>query len=204
MMQIERKKFNISILGENTVGKTSMIQVYFGLPFNENEIPTIGVEHFADKANFDNKEYTFKIFDTAGQERYNSISSTTIRIADGYLLVFSVDQKSSLNKVDYWIKSIEENANLEKKVLILAGNKIDVKERQVSNEEAVNYAKNRNIKYFETSAKTGYQIKEVFKELYNDIYQLNQKLNLEKKESKNITITGDNDIGAKHNNKKFC
>ena len=204
MMQIERKKFNISILGENTVGKTSMIQVYFGLPFNENEIPTIGVEHFADKANFDNKEFTFKIFDTAGQERYNSIAGTTIRIADGFLLVFSVDQKSSLNKVDFWIKSIEENVNREKKVLILAGNKIDVDEREVTNEEAVNYAKNRNIKYFETSAKTGYQIKEVFKELYSDIYQLNQKLSLEKKESQNITITGDNDIGVKHNNKKCC
>ena len=61
---------------------------------------------------------------------------------------------------------------LKKKIIYLVGNKIDLDDRQVTNEEAVTYAGLKNIKYFETSAKTGFGIKEVFNQLYQDIYDL--------------------------------
>ena len=175
MNSIKRIKFNVSLLGETQVGKTSMITVKSGLQFNENQLATVGIDNFTDKATFDTKEYKFKIFDTAGQERYNSISAQTIKVADGFILVFSVDDKATLEKIRYWIKSIEDNVNIKEKSLILVGNKIDMK-RQITPDEGSNFAKEYNLKYFETSAKTGVGINECFNEIYKDIYDKNKKL----------------------------
>ena len=65
-----------------------------------------------------------------------------------------------------------EEVDIKKKIIYLVGNKIDLENREVTNEEAVNYASLKNIQYFETSAKKGFGIKEVFKQLYQDIYDL--------------------------------
>ena len=191
MESIQRTKFNVSILGESQVGKTSMISVKSGLQFNEKQIATVGIDNFIDKKVIDNQEYKFKFFDTAGQERYNSISAQTIKIADGFILVFSVTDRGSLEKISFWMKSIEENTNIKDKVIILVGNKIDM-EREISHEEANNFAKENNLKYFETSAKTGYGIDETFNQLYQDIYELNKKDNPENGKDKNIQLENTN------------
>ena len=199
MNSIKRIKFNVSLLGETQVGKTSMVQVKSGIPFDEYQLATVGIDNFLDNATFENQEYKFKIFDTAGQERYNSISSQTRKVADGYILVFSVDKKSSLEKIDLWIKSIEENVNIKKKALILVGNKCDIKNREVTKEEGENLAKQYHINYYETSAKTGEGIKEVFNQIYKNIYELYKKLE-ESNKNKPDSIKNANNI--KLNNKK--
>ena len=189
---INRTKFNVSILGDYSVGKTSLVNSLKGLEFNENQLITIGIDDVVDEAMIDNKKYIFKIFDTAGEEKYKTISTKTIQIADGYFLVFSIVNKKSFERINDWIMTIIERANINKKVLYLIGNKIDLdgEKRQISNEEAVNFAKLYNMKYFETSAKTGYNIKESFHKLYLDIYNLNKQIDqndsfeLSKKKSK--------------------
>ena len=201
MESIQRTKFNVSILGESQVGKTSMISVKSGLQFNEKQIATVGIDNFIDKKVIDNKEYKFKFFDTAGQERYNSISAQTIKIADGFILVFSVTDRGSLEKISFWMKSIEENTNIKDKVIILVGNKIDM-EREISHEEANNFAKENNLKYFETSAKTGYGIDETFNQLYQDIYELNKKDNPENEKNKNIQLENTNNDEPNEKGKK--
>ena len=201
MESIQRTKFNISILGESQVGKTSMISVKSGLQFNEKQIATVGIDNFIDKKVIDNQEYKFKFFDTAGQERYNSISAQTIKIADGFILVFSVTDRGSLEKISFWMKSIEENTNIKDKVIILVGNKIDM-EREISHEEANNFAKENNLKYFETSAKTGYGIDETFNQLYQDIYELNKKDNPENEKNKNIQLENTNNDEPNEKGKK--
>ena len=181
-MEIKRTKFNLSILGETQVGKTCILSVYKGVNFNEKNLSTIGMDTFIDLVNIEGQEYKFKIFDTNGQERYNSISSSTIKFADGFLIVFSVDKKSSFEKIINWIKVIENSVDIREKAVILVGNKIDKPEREVNNEEALSFAKKKKLKYYETSAKTGFNIKEVFNEIYKDIYllSLNDGPNLEK------------------------
>jgi small GTP-binding protein len=175
---IKRTKFNVSILGESSVGKTSMINSLKGYEFDPNQIATIGVDDFIDEAKFENKEYKFKIFDTAGQERYKCISTNTIQIADGFLIVFSVTDRKSFELLDNWINNINESVDIKSKILILAGNKADIDDdkREVSREEAESYAKSNNLPYFETSAKSGLNIKEVFNKLYEDIFNLNKKI----------------------------
>ena len=196
MVSINRKKFNVTLLGEKTVGKTSLVQVLDGKPFNDTMLSTIGIDFSFQSATFDGKKYDFKIFDTAGQERFKSITGQTLKISDGFLLIFSVDKKSTFELVDQWIDSIKKNVDITKKVLILVGNKIDLENREISNEEAMNYAKENNIKYFETSAKTGLGIKEVFGQLYSDIYQLNKSLQSSNDEK-------NNEGGIKLDNKDF-
>ena len=175
---IKRTKFNISLLGDATVGKTCLVNSLKGLGFDENQIATIGVDDVIDEAKFDNKIYKFKIFDTAGQERYTSISTNTIQLADGFFLVFAVDNKNSFERITFWMQNIEEKVQINHKVIIIIGNKIDVQgdKRVVSNEEALQFAKKYKLKYLETSAKTGFRVKEAFKTLYEDIYELNKKL----------------------------
>lgn len=197
---IKRTKFNVSILGESSVGKTSMINSLKGFEFDPNQIATIGVDDFTDEAKFENKEYKFKIFDTAGQERYKCISTNTIQLADGFLIVFSVTDKKSFELLDKWINNINDSVDINSKILILAGNKADIEDdkREVSREEAENYANLNNFLYFETSAKSGLNIKEVFNKLYEDIFNLNKKLT----DRKNIQLTKEDK--NKNKKKKKC
>ena len=195
---IKRKKFNISLLGESEVGKTRITNCYLGKEIEEINLSTIGIESYLDVAKFDGEEYKFKIYDTAGQERYRSISKSTIKITDGFLLVFSVANKQSFTLLDYWFNSIKEEIDIKKKVIFLVGNKIDLENREVSNEEAVNYAKMKDILYFETSARTGFGVKEVFQQLYQDIYTLFKN----NKNNNNDNIELDNKKDKKKG--KFC
>ena len=186
MNPIKRTKFNVCVLGESHVGKTCMTEALTGIPFNENHLTTIGMENFKVNKVIDGQKYLFKIIDTAGQERYNSVSNSQIKIGDGFLLVFSVESEESLNKIDKWIQSIEKNANLAEKVMVLAGNKIDIEDRKITKEAAKNFAAERKMKYFETSAKTKVGIDDCFNELFQDIYDLNKKLEkLKEEEEKN-------------------
>ena len=209
MCTIKRKKFNVSILGETQVGKTNMVCVLKGQGFQPQILSTIGIDNFVDKAVFDNTEYTFKIFDTAGQERYQKVvADSTIKIADGFLMVFSIDNAETLQKINYWLNFIDQHTNLKEKVLLLVGNKIDLPNREVSNEEGFNFAKERKMKYFETSAKTGFGIKEAFQQLYKDIYDLHLSLDNKnegnnKKQTENIVIKKE-DVKVDKNKKRKC
>ena len=174
MTNIKRTKFNICLLGESQVGKTCMTSVFMGQPFDEHSLTTLGLENIVGKTKFDGEEYTFKIFDTAGQERYKSIAQSTIQISDGFLIVFDVNVKSSFEKVVDWINFIDERVNINEKILILVGNKIDKNEREVTKEEAINFAKDKRMHYFETSAKSGFGIKETFNTLYKEVYEKNK------------------------------
>ena len=202
MNKIKRTKFNVCLLGEGQVGKTCIVLVYTGHQFDENTLMTVGLDNYIDTKKINGVEYKFKIFDTAGQERYRSISHQTIQISDGFLIVFSVISRNSFEQISYWINVIEDNSDIKKKAIILIGNKIDVGNREVSYEEAFNFAKERNIDYFETSAKTGFGIKEIFHKLYEKVYQNHVKIENLDGESKTVVLEEKKVIEDKNNNKK--
>ena len=187
MNNIKRTKFNICLLGESQVGKTCMTSVFIGQPFDEHSLTTLGLENVLSKTRIDGEEYTFKIFDTAGQERYKSIAQSTIQLSDGFLIVFDVSMKSTFERVIDWINFIDDRVNINEKVLILVGNKIDKEEREVSDEVALNFAKEKKMKYFETSAKTGVGIKEVFNALYQDVYKKCKSIQQKGEDSKKLS-----------------
>ena len=197
---MSKSKFNVSILGEKRVGKTSLVQVLTGFGFNESDIQTVGIDNFIYDKEIDNKNFKFMIFDTAGQEKFRSLSATTIQLAEGFLLVFSVDNRESFNLINFWIESISENSKIEEKVLILVGNKIDIEKREITEDEARKYAESMKMKYFETSAKENKGINEVFDEIFNDIYELNKNKINEKKDNFQLK----EEPLKKDKKKKFC
>ena len=195
--------FKISLLGESTAGKTSIVNAYSKNQFSYNTVLTTGIVSFMKKKQFDNKEYKFKIFDTAGQERYKSLSNTTIQIADGFFMVFAVDNKESFYKIIDWINFIEDNVDLEEKALYLIANKIDVESevRQVTKEEAEKFANSTNAKYFETSALKNEGINEAFEEIFKDIYQMHKQSN---NRNSNFNLDMKNINNQNNKKKKFC
>ena len=195
--------FKISLLGESTVGKTSIVNAYSKNQFSYNTVQTTGIVSFMKKKQFDNKEYKFKIFDTAGQERYKSLSNTTIQIADGFFMVFAVDNKESFYKIIDWINFIEDNVDLEEKALYLIANKIDVESevRQVTKEEGEKFANSKNAKYLETSALKNEGINEAFEEIFKDIYQMHKQSN---NRNSNFNLDMKNINNQNNKKKKFC
>ena len=166
-------KFYITSLGESNVGKTSISYFHKEKTFDKSSFTDEIINSHFKKLKFvgDDDEYNFKIIDIPGEERYKNIIQASIGISDGLLLIFSVDNMESFNKINDWIKVINDKINSKEKALILVGNKIDTNKREVKKEETEELARNLRIKYRETSAKTGEGIDEVFQELYYEIYE---------------------------------
>ena len=199
MNDVKRTKFNIILLGESRVGKTCLVTSLTKGAFMDTGLLTAGIDFHIVEKEFEGKKYKFKIFDTAGQERYKSISKSSIKLADGILLIFAVNNKNSFEKINSWIDSIKDEVNEFQKSIILCGNKIDVENREISYKEGLEFAETHRFKYFETSAKTLKGVQEVFEEMYKDIYDANKKM-----ENTNIEITKSNNESKKKKSINWC
>ena len=180
MIAVPKTKFNIFVIGESLVGKTCIIKSFCKQGFKYDEFPTVCLENFKTPMTYDNIEYQFKFFDISGKDKYKKIVSPKFRLADGFIYVFSIDNTDSLNKIDKWIQLVDESTKIKKKK-ILIGNKIDITKREIANETALNFAKERNMKYFEVSAKTGYRIEDTISSFCKELYESNKQLENQKK-----------------------
>ena len=166
--------FKIVIIGDTYVGKTNILSRYISNEFDPNSNSTIGVELTTKTYNFDNNDVKVQIWDTAGQEKYRSITSSYYKGAQGCLLVYDITKKKSFDNIDKWYSELKSNSD-EKIYTMLLGNKSDLEEnREVSIEEAEKKAKNFNIAFMETSAYNGNNINKAFNELINNVYQNNK------------------------------
>lgn len=110
-----------------------------------------------------------KIWDTAGQEQYKSLTKNFYRNSDGVIIVFDVSERSTFEKVQEWIQSIEDYTSNERNIQkILVGNKIDLP-RQVTTEEGEKVGTSYNIPYFEVSAKENIGIENFMKKIIEDV-----------------------------------
>ena len=207
--KIALKVAKIGLLGDSTVGKTSICLTYKGIEFKENTLFTIGTDKFDKIIKVENgKEIKLVIWDTAGQERFRSIALSAIKSVNGIILVADLTKKSSFINIKMWLEDIQNNFN--NPSLVLFGNKADLTEkRQVSSEEAKKYAEENGLIYFETSAKTNQGINEGFAYIANQAYKKAEQ-KLKSGNSKNFEI-GKDEIketeaskccGSKKNEKK--
>ena len=171
-------KLFISVLGYWQVGKSCMISNLLGFPFDNYIVATRGLDYTNISVNLNNKEIKLKICDTVGGPKYRNISSSTIPISDGFLLVFSLDLRPSFEEIKYWLNIIKDYFDMNEKAIIIVGNKNDIDKREISYEEASKFAELNNFKYFETSAINGNNIQNVFNVLYNDTYNKKIESNL--------------------------
>ena len=199
------KTCQLLIIGDTAVGKTSIISRYANGTFKEEYIVTVGLDYSIKQEIIDDKSIQIKIWDTAGQERYKSLTQNYFRNAEGVILTFDVTSTESFGNLKYWISSFKEN--MEKKNIfipvIIIGNKIDlVDSREINKEDAEKFSKEKNYKYFETSAKTGEGVDEAIKELVNQVLKQNGQKDDQKETRNSVLIKEDNEgSGGK---KKGC
>ena len=154
----------ILILGDSSVGKTSLLLKYADGYFPTMYVATIGVEYKIKKININGADINLQIWDTAGQERFRSITKNFMKGADGIMYVYDITQKSSFDNLKSWIRSSEESTEGFKK--LIAGNKSDLEiDRVVQKESLTKYCEDKNIKGLEVSAKTGSKVNEAFETL---------------------------------------
>ena len=170
--QPKKEKIDYSLkfllLGDSSVGKTSLYFRYFDDFYQDSQLPTIGVDYRIKKVDYLDKKINLNIWDTAGQDRFRAITQSYYKGAHGVILLFDVTNSNTFQNVKQWLSQIKEYSpsNCE---LILAGNKIDIQERSVSKEEAMALADEYKIQYIEVSAKSNINVKEVFASLYQGI-----------------------------------
>ena len=154
--------FRICFIGNASVGKTSLLSRYSDSNFKQNYSPTIGVDFRVITLKYKDIVAKVHIWDTAGQERFISVASNYYRSCNGFIYVFEITNRESLNKLDFWINLTSENCD-SNVINFLVGNKSDLEEkRKVTKEEAENFAQKYNLIYLETSAKNNNNVDKLF------------------------------------------
>ncbi|KAL4326872.1 hypothetical protein AHAS_Ahas13G0043500 [Arachis hypogaea] len=160
------------LIGDSGVGKSCILLRFSDGSFTTSFITTIGIDFKIRTIELDGKRIKLQIWDTAGQERFRTITTAYYRGAMGILLVYDVTDEASFNNIRNWIRNIEQHAsdNVNK---ILVGNKADMDEskRAVPTSKGQELADEYGIKFFETSAKTNFNVEEVFFSIARDIKQ---------------------------------
>jgi len=151
------------VLGHTGVGKTSIVNFYVR-GFTGATTATIGAAFMKKDVVIDNWTLVLQIWDTAGQERFRSMAPMYYRGAHAAILCYDVTQPSSLEKVEGWVEELQQHAN-EDIILVMAGNKCDLprsEDEGVPFHKAQAYAKSINAAIFETSAKSGQGVQDLF------------------------------------------
>ena len=167
--------YKVILVGDSGVGKTCLLSMYVK-GFCEQTIPTIAVEFCTKEIElYDGTKIKVQLWDTAGQERFKSLAMTYYRKAFGILLLFDVTKKSSFIACKNYLEEVRNNSD-KKCVIYLVGNKTDLEnEREITKEEAENFARIENIKYIETSAVKNMKVNEAFTSLLNNIYEVKKE-----------------------------
>ena len=155
--------FKIIIIGDSGVGKSSLTLRATKNQFQDYYNATVGFEFFSQNIKIDDTIIKLQMWDTCGQEIYRSLISSFYKNSSLAMIMYSIDDEESFRHLDYWIKEIKNNSNPDIKI-ILIGNKVDLEDkRTVSKEEEEKFAKENGIEeVYETSAKTGFNAKNIF------------------------------------------
>ena len=200
--------FKIILIGSSGVGKSSLIQRYTQKTFEDVYDCTIGVDFFTKTIDVNGKTVKLQIWDTAGTEKYRSITSSYYRGSHCALIVFDLTSKDSFESLPTWIENYYKNCNQEfDKNVIMIGNKNDLSEKRDVTQEKINdFIKLNNLVYFETSAKTGENVDESFQYIAQKLMEeekLKEKLGV-KREVKNNNLNLKNSENLITNKKKCC
>ena len=194
---MEQKEFlyKILLLGDTSVGKTCFLMRYTDNTFQEIHMSTIGLDYKLKNVQLDDgKMYKIQIWDTAGQDRFRSITKNYYKGAHGIVLIYDITDKKTFENVRNWVKQIKEEVS-DKVCIILVANKIDAEDKRVvSTEEGEKMAAEYDMMFFECSAKTGNNIDNAFNQLvkktvenYSKIDQSGTKL-VKKKNKKKSSL----------------
>jgi small GTP-binding protein len=151
----EADEIKVVLLGNCGVGKTNLILIYEGKKFEPNSITNFSTSLSIKKIEINNKAYEISLWDTAGQEKFKTITKSLLNGANVVIYVYSIIDQESFKDLDYWIQTVKEKIS-GNYISGIVGNKKDLyMEENIVNEEiAKEYAKSKNYKFKLCSAKT--------------------------------------------------
>ena len=162
-------QFKFIVIGASGAGKTSILRRLIDKKFVKNNPSTVGIEYFNYSTTIEGQHVKLMIWDTAGQERFYTIAKAYFRAAFGVILVFDITNRKSFDELPRWLRDARAEAD-QNCTIILVGNKVDLSEtRQVSQEEAQNFAKENELNYIETSAVENIALEEAFIQTTRDL-----------------------------------
>ena len=202
-ISIDKDEINLKILilGDSAVGKTTLLLKYVDGYFPTIYVATIGVEYKIKKLIINGLNINLQIWDTAGQERFRGITQNFLKGANGIIYTYDITNKKSFENLKNWVTTTEDSISDYKSIII--GNKSDLEdERKVSKDSFTNYCKNKNLKGFEVSAKSGTNVNECFETLAKLIIEGQTKEELLQKYSEEGKQRGKSIVDKKNYNKK--
>lgn len=155
----------VVFLGDVATGKTSIIKSFMQGSFDQNYQATIGIDFISKTLYLEDRTVRLQIWDSAGQERFRSLIPSYIRDSSVAVVVYDISNKPSFENASKWVEDVRTERGNDV-VIVLVGNKTDLADkRQVSTEEGEAKAKEEGLLFIETSARGGYNIKQLFKKL---------------------------------------
>ena len=149
-------EIKIILLGESGVGKTNLINILMGMPFNENETTSTSNSYMEKRVTINKKLYKLNLWDTIGQEKFRQLTKIFYKDSKIVIFVFDITSKESFDELQkYWVKDVKEQIGDDGIVKGIIANKIDLFiNEQVTTEQGEEYAKSIGAKFLSISAKT--------------------------------------------------
>lgn len=186
------------------VGKSCILHQFTDHKFIPDSPHTIGVEFGTRIIDVINKKIKLQVWDTAGQERFRAVTRSYYRGAAGALLVYDITRRATYNHLTSWLTDAR-NLTHPNTVFMLIGNKKDLEEqRDVSYQEAQQFAEENGLLFLETSAKTGENIEEAFLKTAKLIFQSIQEGNVDLNSEAGIQVRQTNNVNPPDLQKKGC
>lgn len=159
-------KYKLVFLGDQSVGKTSIITRFMYDNFDRHYQATIGIDFLSKTMYLEDRTVRLQLWDTAGQERFRSLIPSYIRDSSVAVVVYDVSNRASFTNTTKWVEDVRAERGNDV-VICLVGNKTDLgnDKRQVSTEEGEEKAKKDGLMFMECSAKAGYNVKSLFRKL---------------------------------------
>jgi len=202
VMADKEEVYKILLIGDSGVGKTCMLLRFTDDTYTEEFITTIGADFKTRVIEVGGKRLKLQIWDTSGQERFRTITSSYYRGAHGIVVVYDITDPVSFTNVKQWLQEIERYAGGDDVGKILCGNKCDIKDkRQVTVDSAKDFAESQGLQLIETSAKGKINIDECFIALAKEIRK-NQTPSVQKADT--IPIQAPEPIAGVKSKKKTC
>ncbi len=208
--------FKIIIIGDCNVGKTCLSVKAAKNEFNELYSSTVGYEFFVLSARIADSNIKLQIWDTCGQEIYRSLINSFFRCTSLAIIVYSIENRNSFENLEQWLNQVKSESSPDVQI-VLIGNKADLEDkRKVSKKEGEKFAQEHNFAFFmETSAKTGFNVQNLFVEIIKHLYKINLTLKNEKSvkssmssvsetDTKNIVVGSDYEEESVRKKKKCC
>ena len=154
--------FKIIFLGDQYVGKSSILNRFYQDKFEPDYQATIGLDFHSKNVEIKGTAIRLLLYDTAGQEKFKSLIPMYIRDANIIIVVYDITNKDSFIHTEHWVNETKD-LKRDDAIFVLVGNKIDLEDkRTVTSKEAENFANEKGFLFHEVSAKTGEEVQELF------------------------------------------